>query len=314
MGMKYFNCITGLLLFFSVAHGEQNLFFVNEGLELPSPVEPIIAPAKEYVPPEEVVSAPPSEVVVETPRPADPKAVVFKFSGRDWRSRSYKDYGFTPYSMAVTPSWEKRTPAPWKSLAASYTQYAAFIIDHFGADLLNGPHEFTRNSAHCPAYNSLSRKQRVEFWVHFMSAMTFPESGFKPKVRMKEKSFRNPDPITKEPVYSEGLLQLSYQDMRSYPEECRGAFDWESDKKISRTSDNKTIFDPMRNLYCGIRILNRNAKKRKSVIYDKNQYWAVLMPNGRYSKVNSILKQVSAQNPACHGKSEAIAVYKINEN
>lgn len=251
----------------------------------------VVTAAQEFPSPEPKPSVP----VVKQ----DPKKTIFKFPGQDWKNRTAKDYGFPFYRMQVQPKWENSTPKPWSALGASYTQYAAFIIDHFGSHLLNGPHEFTRRNNICPKYNTLSRSQKIEFWVHFTSALVKPESGYKPTDRMRESTFGKPDSVTKEQVYSEGLLQLSYQDMKSYPNECGGVFDWERDSRISRTSEQKTIFDPMRNLYCGLRILDRTVAKKQAVFFDDNNYWAVLKPNGKYGKVPAISREVHAQTPFC---------------
>lgn len=227
-----------------------------------------------------------------------PLDVVLKFKGNTWMDLDFTDYQITEYPMTVTPSWEVGAPTLWKAQSENYTQYAAFILDHFAPSMINGPHFLTSGHPLCPKYNSLTRRERIEFWVHFVSAVTKYESGYKPNMRYFESTFGYKDSVTQEPVYSEGLLQLSYQDGKSY-KECAPAFSWSHDKLLSRTSLEKTIFDPMRNLYCGINIMNRLISKHKTLFYDSGHYWAVLKPNGQYGKVPLITQSVQANNPKC---------------
>lgn len=281
---------------FCTASASQNEFFSDS-------YYPVVGvPARSVEDTSEVVRTAALEVPPTPPSPkvSNPLSVIFKFPGETWSKRTAKDYGLQNFKkMAVTPDWEKNPHKDWKHLGASFTQYTAFILEHYGNNLINGPNEFTRANKVCPKYNSLSRSQKVEFWVHMIAAITKRESGYNPKDRMRESTFAKPDNVTREPVYSEGLLQLSYSDMKTYPKECGNVFNWEKDKRIARDSQQKTIFDPMRNLYCGIRILDHISAKRRSIIFDNNHYWSVLKPNGRYGKVPAILKDVQTKNPAC---------------
>jgi hypothetical protein len=234
-----------------------------------------------------------------TPAPvAKPLEVVLKYKGNTWMNLDFIDYKITEYPMSVVPSWEVGAPSQWKVQSENYTQYAAFILDHFAPNMINGPHFLTSGHSLCPKYNSLNRRERIEFWVHFISAVTKYESGYKPNMRYFESTFGYKDSVTQEPVYSEGLLQLSYQDGKSY-KECSPAFSWSQDKLLPRTSLEKTIFDPMRNLYCGISIMNRLITKKKTLFYDTGHYWAVLKPSGKYGKVPLITQSVQANNPKC---------------
>ncbi len=98
--------------------------------------------------------------------------------------------------------------------------------------------------------------------------------------RFASKDKRGWDNQTKSFYLSEGLLQLSYSDKRYYG--CD--FDWKKDKfKLSRDS-SKTIFDPKKNLECGIIILDRLVKRKGKVFFNKGHYWSVLKPNNRRHK------------------------------
>lgn len=244
---------------------------------------------------EGIVSIPVDDTPASVEKPLD---VVLKYKGNTWTNLDFTDYGIEEYPMSKAPSWETGAPSAWKAQSESYTQYAAFILDHFAPQMITGPHFLTSSNSLCPKYNALTRAERIEFWVHFVSAVTKFESGYKPNMRYFESTFGYKDSVTKEDVYSEGLLQLSYQDAKNY-KECGQVFNWSQDKLLSRTSVEKTIFDPMRNLYCGINIMNRIIKSKKTLIYDKGHYWAVLKPSGKYGKVQSITQIVQANNPKC---------------
>ncbi len=82
------------------------------------------------------------------------------------------------------------------------------------------------------------------------------------------------DKVTGEPVYSEGLLQLSYQDVLSYPH-LGLPFDWNADKVLVRTDCSKTILDPLKNITGGIAILAEQIR-RQGMIVLKHPYWSTL--------------------------------------
>lgn len=138
----------------------------------------------------------------------------------------------------------------------------------------------------CPRYSSLSKEQRINVWGQFFAGVSYFESGWSPTSRMQETT-QGTDKITGQPVYSEGLLQLSYQDVQwaSYCE-----FEWPKDKNLASSSPQKTILDPFKNLSCGIKILARQIDKYKYIVMAKNVYWAVLRDPavGKYSKVSQI--------------------------
>jgi hypothetical protein len=214
--------------------------------------------------------------------------VVLQDTGLDWRNYHSEDYGISKYNLSVKPAWETSPNSKWSDYAADFSQYAAFVIDQEGSNLLKGMAQMTEGYAMCPKYASLSREQKINFWVVFVSEVTRYESGFSPVSRYFESTFTYIDSITGEGVYSEGLLQLSYQDGKSYKGECGAVFDWQTDRTLSRTDPRKTILNPLRNLYCGIRIMDSIVKKKKMILFDSGHYWAVLKPGGKYGKVKQI--------------------------
>ncbi len=188
----------------------------------------------------------------------------------------------------ATPLWEKARPADGED----WTRDAFSIVNTYGDVLLKGASDITK---FCPKYSFLTHNQKLNFWVYLVSAMIKYESNFKPTCRFLEWPLGK-DSVTGLPVYSEGLLQLSYQDVKSYA--FCNQFDWSKDKLLTVDDARKTIFDPHLNLTCGIRILNAQVK-RKGMIAARG-YWSVLFPSGTHS--NSKVKEISAltkQIPFC---------------
>lgn len=146
----------------------------------------------------------------------------------------------------------------------------------------------------CPKYESLQRQQKISVWGELISAVAYYESGWNPASRMVETTMGT-DPVTGKQVASEGLLQLSYQDVPNYKSilkypACK--IDWQKDKGLAVTDPKKSIFDPTVNLECGLRIMASQIQKKGYVILSSGVYWAVLKDGGKYSKVDSIIKMV----------------------
>jgi hypothetical protein len=154
---------------------------------------------------------------------------------------------------------------------------------------LNGSALLTSNVSDaelfCPRYSQLSRNEKINFWGMLISGMTKYESNFIPTMRYVETTMGK-DPITGSQVASEGLLQLSYQDVQAYPY-CN-EFNWEKDKSLGLTDPRKTIFDPYKNLRCGMKILNQQISKKKEITVSSGAYWAVILEGGRYQQINNI--------------------------
>lgn len=149
----------------------------------------------------------------------------------------------------------------------------------------------------CSNYLALTHEQKVKMWAEVIVWMSFYESSWDPTSRMVESqtSFPTPDPVTHEPVASEGLMQMSYQDTVNY-KEWLGAgwcgFDWQKDKDLDVTDKRKTIFDPKINLLCAIKVMSNQIDRTGKVILSKNVYWAVLKDGGKYGKVDQITSRV----------------------
>ena len=181
------------------------------------------------------------------------------------------------------PYWEVVN----KPERALWTQTVMDEITGNPGALLDGARDMTE---FCPNYNNLNSFDRARAWTILLSAIAKFESGFNPVSRYRETTMGT-DPVTGQPVWSEGLLQLSYQDVQSYPE-CN-EFDWQRDRLLAATDPNKTILDPQKNLRCGTRIMRRLIA-RNGLIALSRGYWAVLIPGGRYNKLPQIKELTKA--------------------
>lgn len=142
-----------------------------------------------------------------------------------------------------------------------------------------------------PHYPSVEDAMKIAFWAELFVELAFYESAWNPCARYKETGL-GIDPITEQPVYSEGLLQLSYQDENAYP---GLPFDWEKDKLLDPTDCSKSILDPLKNLSAGVRILAAQIDSYGKIVLGKNIYWSTLQdPSvGRHSAVPKIRLIVS---------------------
>lgn len=173
--------------------------------------------------------------------------------------------------------WEasRKDSLPW-------TSHTFAIVEQEANTFLRGTEDV---ESFCPRYNTLTNRQRVNFWGVLISAVAKYESGFSPVSRMLETTLGK-DSVTGLPVYSEGLLQLSYQDIKwaSYCE-----FDWTTDRRLPANDPQKTILDPYKNLTCGIKILAKQIAKRGVIAAKSGQnYWSTLIPGGKYTKLSQI--------------------------
>lgn len=129
----------------------------------------------------------------------------------------------------------------------------------------------------CPNYTNLEESERKQFWAFFISTMVKFESDFDPKEAYTE-GFTD---SSGRYVVSRGLLQISLESSKGY--------------RCGFTAD-KQLHDPMRNLSCGIIILNHWMKKDARIASRLGlnwkggaRYWSVLRA-GRKTSYQSIVK------------------------
>lgn len=184
-------------------------------------------------------------------------------------------------------SWERNHP--------ERKAWSSFVFELISAEIFEVLDSAKDAKRICSKYEVLSRDQRILIWGELISAMAYFESGWSPTSRMTETTMGT-DPVTGKQVASEGLLQLSYQDVPNYGSVLKYPLckiEWGKDKSLSVTDPKKTIFDPYINLECGLRILANQVQKKKLVVLSSGAYWAVLKDGGKYSKVDSIISMVA---------------------
>jgi hypothetical protein len=184
----------------------------------------------------------------------------------------------------IGPTFE---PLAWESKVTGSSSWSATVYKVIQSE---EPQMLGQNVADdvevfCPKYRSLNDFQRLNFWGQLLAGMSKFESSWNPSSYYVETTM-GLDPITGRQVASEGLLQLSYQDEKSYNIDC--GFDWSLDQSFSNTDIRKTIFNPHYNLRCGIKILARQLNRQKAISTTTGVYWAVLKKNGTYTKVPQI--------------------------
>lgn len=194
-----------------------------------------------------------------------------------------------------------KAPLSWEKNHPERKKWSEFVFEFLDAEMIEA-FDLAKDARRiCPKYEILSKEQRISVWGELISAVAYYESGWNPASRMVETTM-GIDPVTKKQVASEGLLQLSYQDVPNYGSIlkfplCR--IEWQKDKGLDVKDVKKTIFDPFVNLECGIRIMANQIKKKSYVILESGVYWAVLHDGGKYSKVSAILGMVK-QTGLCH--------------
>lgn len=191
-----------------------------------------------------------------------------------------------PYTMAPL-AWESANYPERKNWSAHLQK----IILNDWNTLLAGSNDIT---AFCPTYHKLENEQRANVWAQIFVAIAKYESAYSPVSRMQETTM-GVDPVTNKPVFSEGLLQLSYQDIQ-WASWCD--FDWNKDKSLSPTDPKKTILSPYKNLDCGVGIMARQVKNKGSIVLASGVYWAVIKSGGKYQQLSSIQSMVKSL-PLC---------------
>jgi hypothetical protein len=195
----------------------------------------------------------------------------------------------------ITVPDNRTYPLLWESVRTDGKKWSAHVfnlIQQQTPNLIQGAADM---ATFCPRYPQLTTIERVNFWGLLVSAMAKYESGFDPTNRMHETTMGT-DPVTGRPVYSEGLLQLSYQDSRAYP--FCDEFNWSVDKNLQPTNPNKTILDPYKNLTCGMKILAQQIKNRNRITLTSGVYWSVIKVGGKYSKIAQIAA-LTKKMPGC---------------
>lgn len=183
-----------------------------------------------------------------------------------------------PFSIdrPVPLAWE----GPKRPEAKTWSDYSFRVVNQY-FDALDQARDI---ELFCPKYRALDRAQKVETWADVMAGISYWETGWDPRNRTAEPD-QGIDDLTKRPVYSEGLLQLSYQDQESNPY-C--VFDWNKDKLLPDTDLHRTILNPYNNLYCGIRIMADLIRANGVIVVARGGYWSTVQAGNIHDRAHQI--------------------------
>lgn len=204
---------------------------------------------------------------------------------REWNKKQ-KKYIYKEKIVEAQDVFDKRLPEAkkWTKWVNGFIRNeASYLLGQNSADDVDG---------FCPKYRKLNDEQRVKFWTQLVAALTYKESNWTPTVRYPEKGL-GIDPVTKKYVYSEGLMQLSYQDVKNYKEHFDCKFNYNVDKAYKTNDPRRTILSPYSNLRCGVLILNHLVKNNRKIVLEK-PYWSVLGANHKNSKVSWIKRRTQS--------------------
>lgn len=194
--------------------------------------------------------------------------------------------GATGEPLKVT---ELYSPLSWNN--DDWSNYLQFEIEEDHIDILDQAADI---KDFCPKYAALDKLQRVHVWGEFVSAMAKYESNWKTSTVYKECSktcqysggckkvgtlycMKGGHKLDGGIVISRGLLQISLESSQGYG--CG-------------LTKPEQLHDPVLNLQCGLEIMGRQIRKKGRVTYDVGQYWAILKPSGKYSKIPEIKAMV----------------------
>ncbi len=155
----------------------------------------------------------------------------------------------------------------------------------------------------CPKYFSLSAADREKALGELIVGMAYYESGYKPETIYRECSktkcqygggcrvhetygycMKGGDPLENGLVVSRGLLQLSLLSSKGY--KCD-------------VSKPEHLNDPIKNLACGVNILQRQVI-RTGKITGASNYWAVIKGSYTNNKISEIQARVKKHAPKCN--------------
>lgn len=180
----------------------------------------------------------------------------------------------------------------------------------------------------CPRWPQMGADARLQFYADLLYAIAGPESGRDRRMMFNEtgiidKATRRQliDPVTRRPILSEGLLQLSYADGVSYPDAqglgCR--FDWAKDRaafmedlhasagaRTFRSSHpERSLLDPYAQLTCGVHVLNTLARRFPGEGFRAaaGKYWSTMRPKKKSHA--RVLSGLQARESACFQEEPA---------
>lgn len=194
-----------------------------------------------------------------------------------------------------------RLPLAWESSSHPerelWSQYEYSVINTV-FDQLDAAQDIKR---FCPKYEKLTREQKVETWAQLFVGISYWETGYDPMNHTLEPG-QGTDDVTNLPVYSDGLLQLSYDDMDDDGSGQYCHFDWAKDKTLAENDIHRTVFNPYINLFCGIHIMAQQVDNYKvAAPASKVAYWSTLTSDSTLHNRVSRVRRTVGNLPFCGG-------------
>ena len=126
----------------------------------------------------------------------------------------------------------------------------------------------------CPNFYAMHDTDKRVFWAYFFQALAGAEAGLNPTTNVRHPAMAKTDAVTGQPIHSEGLLQLTFEDEKVYG--CE--FNWQKDRELPSRDPSRTILQPKNNLECGIKILDNQIISQHRPLLTKHSYWSPLQP------------------------------------
>jgi hypothetical protein len=184
--------------------------------------------------------------------------------------------------------WEdvKTFPSEAKVSNSEWSKFVFKKVDEKFSDFIKAKDV----SQYCPKFSTLNHGQQVTVFSQLIAAISKYESSWNPKSGMVETSM-GVDPVTKLPVKSVGLLQLSYQDQPNWKSKAPACEPMSYEKK--------NITDVELNLGCGIEILGKLIAKDSAISSSSarrvggGRYWSVLWFDKKQTNIIKLVSRLS---------------------
>ena len=189
-------------------------------------------------------------------------------------------------------------PQVLKGWLSNYSTFVEYRVDDEYSALRDVA--TSRVTSLCPNFGSFARAERLKFWSGLLHAISVPESAMGRTMIYREADLPI-DSVTGQQIRSEGLLQLSYVDVKNYKYDG-GDISWEFDRKMALAdyasgtkagNPARTLLNAYSNLNLGLFIMNRLIERRptESVQAALGRYWSTMRTtSSAFSKVKSGLR------------------------
>ena len=188
-----------------------------------------------------------------------------------------------------------------------YSAHVEFKVVYDFPGLLAIP--AARMTTVCPHWAEISENDRPKFWSALLYGISKPESNYERTMIYLEDTMPT-DPITGYQVRSEGLLQLSYQDVLAH-HYTGDDISWVKDKELAvadykshKKSGNpkRTILNAYANMNLGLHIMNRILMRQQGMKLSFEDalgtYWSSMRTKNKKA-FGQIMERLQEKMPSC---------------